>query len=200
MTIPTGLVERLIAEAALRCVASGDHVVRAGAEASHLAVLIDGVAVVRHPSRPGVTLDVLEGTTVVGDTAALLGTPHAHDVVARGDVEVAMVDRLALATLLSRDPNAARWWIGRLAAEVDRGRGRVAELLAGPLEERVAMFLRRRAVRGRVTISQAEIADELGVQRTSVSAALAKLRDDGTVTLGYRTIDLTDWSRAAATP
>ena len=82
------------------------------------------------------------------------------------------------------------------AAPVVEASGATLELidvLAGGLEAQLASVLLRQADdRGQVTLSQAQLAALLGVQRTSVQRVLKSLDDAGLVEVGYRRIELVD--------
>ena len=72
-------------------------------------------------------------------------------------------------------------------------RGWLIDVLAAGLEAQLAAVLLRNADdRGCVTMSQAQLAGLLGVQRTSVQRVLEQLGDAGLIEVGYRRIELVD--------
>jgi CRP-like cAMP-binding protein len=80
-----------------------------------------------------------------------------------------------------------------LAGRMSGLQQRLIDVLAGGLEAQLASVLLRQADdRGRVTLSQAQLAALLGVQRTSVQRVLKSLDDAGLVEVGYRRIELVD--------
>jgi CRP-like cAMP-binding protein len=74
---------------------------------------------------------------------------------------------------------------------------RVVELLAGGLDAQVAQVLVRRAEDGVVHLSQAQIAELVGHQRTSVNRVLKRLEADGLVKIGYGQVEIVDESGLA---
>jgi CRP-like cAMP-binding protein len=158
------------------------HVVRAGT-----------VELSREIKGRRVTLQVLQPGDVFGDVPVFLGDPEPFDARAVEDCTVLELDAAALYHLLQTRPMVARRWFISLAERMAGLQNRLVDLLAGGIEAQLASILLREAdARGRVRITQSNLAGLLGAQRSSIQRVLKSLQTAGLIELHYRCIDLVD--------
>jgi CRP-like cAMP-binding protein len=174
--------------------AGGTFVFREGDQAAQVHIVRDGsVELSREIGGRRVTLQLLQPGDVFGDVPLLLGQPEPFDARAVVDSSVLSMDSATLFRLLSKRPRLMRRWMVSLAGRMSGLQQRLIDVLAGGLEAQLASVLLRQADdRGQVTLSQAQLAALLGVQRTSVQRVLKSLDDAGLVEVGYRRIELVD--------
>lgn len=141
-----------------------------------------------------VTLLLLHPGDVVGDEAALLGSPARFDTFAVTDATVLVVPAADFLDALDlRSPFRRQWVIG-LGGRISALQGRLEDLLGGDLRSRIASLLHHELEAGSrvVTLTQQTMADLLGVPRTSVTRTLQGLQRQGIIELGYRYVAVLD--------
>lgn len=174
--------------------AGGTLVFRQGAPAAKVHVLRTGtIELSRTIKGRRVTLQVLRPGDVFGDVPVFLGEPEPFDARALEDCTVLSLDAAELFQLLQTRPLVARRWFVSLAERMAGLQSRLVDLLAGGIEAQLASILLREADgEGRVRTTQGNLAEMLGVQRSSVQRVLKLLEAGGLVELRYRCIDLID--------
>ena len=140
-----------------------------------------------------VTLQLLKAGDVFGDVPLLLGEAEPFDARAVSDATVPSLDVASLFAMLATRPRVAQRWMVSLAERMAGLQQRLVDLLAGDLEAQLASVLLQRAdARGDVALSQKQMAELLGVQRTSVQRALKQLEDAQLVKIAYRRVTVLD--------
>ena len=146
-----------------------------------------------------VTFLLLREGDIVGDEAALLGSPALFDTFAVTDATVLVVPAAEFLEALDlRSPFGQQWAVG-LGGRISALQGRLAELLGGDLRSRIAALLHHELGPGSrvVSLTQQTIADLLGVQRTSVTRTLRGLQRQGIIEIGYGHIAVRDYAALA---
>lgn len=201
---PAAVLDELVALGLLRTVSRGSYLVRRGDPHQHAWLVVSGLL-------EGSTLHAnghrhLLGLVLPGDFVSLMGAvdeePHSHDLGARVDSVVLGLPGPQLRALRQREPSVV------LACErqiIYRNRLMYERLAADPgiaLEGRVARMLCLLAqlygqvadnrVTFEVRLSQADLADWLGLSRQRVNFALKALEAEGLIDLHYSTLVILD--------
>ena len=187
-------IDELVAEMGETTVAGGTFVFRRGDPAARVHVVRTGlIELSRVVNGRRVTLQLLRPGDVFGDVPAFLDQPEQFDARALEDSAVLSMDSTALFRLLAtRSPVARRWFIS-LAERMAGFQDRLVDLLAGGIESQLAsVLLREGCPRGEVRLTQTQLAEMLGVPRTSVQRVLAALQSAGLIEKRYRHIALID--------
>jgi CRP-like cAMP-binding protein len=189
-----GDVASLAAEIGERQVAGGVFVFRRGDPPAMIHVVREGcVELSRRVGNRRVTLQMLHPGDVFGDVPAFLGDPEPFDARALEDTTLLSIEVGALFELLQTRPKVARRWFVSLAERMAGLQDRLVDLLAGPLESQLASILVREADdEGVVKITQAHLAEMVGVQRSSAQRVLKTLEAAEMIALRYRKIDVLD--------
>lgn len=187
-------VDQLVSELGEASLAGGMFVFRRGDRAAKIHVVHTGrVELSRELGNRRVTLQILRPGDVFGDVPAFLGEREPFDARAVEDSTILSFDVDALIRLLQTKPLVARRWFVSLAERTAGLQGRLVDLLAGGLESQLASILLREADdEGVVHITQGQLAEMLGAQRSSAQRVLKSLENGGLVELRYRKIHLTD--------
>ena len=114
------------------------------------------------------------------------------DAVALEDSLILSIDSLSLHGLLKERPGLAWRWLHSVSSRVAGFWNRVIELLAGDLEAQVAFVLVRRAEHGVVHLSQGNLAELVGGNRSSVNRILKRFEDRALVTVHYGQVEILD--------
>ncbi|HEY4410595.1 MAG TPA: Crp/Fnr family transcriptional regulator [Acidimicrobiia bacterium] len=139
-----------------------------------------------------VVIQILRPGDVLGDISLFLRMKVPWDAIAIEDSLILSFDSLSLHHLLEQRPRLAWRWLHSVSARVAGFWFRVVELLAGGLEAQVAQVLVRRAEDGVVRLSQNQLAELVGHQRTSVNRILKRFEADGLVKIGYGQVEILD--------
>jgi CRP-like cAMP-binding protein len=131
--------------------------------------------------------------SVLGDVSAFGDRPYGFTARAVGPVRVLHLDRTRLLGELAGHPGLLLRWLVSGHRQLERSHRRVIELMHKTVLAQVADVLAEESqARDEVNLSQATIANLLGVSRQSVNEALGRLRDQGLVSTGYRSIKILD--------
>lgn len=131
--------------------------------------------------------------SVLGDLAVFADRPYSFSASATGSVRVLRLDRSRLLGELAENPALLMRWLVSGQRRLERTQRRVIELMHKTVLAQVAdVLLDESRSRDPVNLSQATIANLLGVSRQSVNEALGRLRDQGMVSTGYRAIRILD--------
>lgn len=189
-----GDVEQLANEMGEQAYAGGTFVFRHGDSAARVHVVRSGsVELSRVVNGRRVTLQLLRPGDVFGDVPALLGQPEPFDARAVEDCSVLSMEAPALFELLQTRPLVARRWFVSLAERMAGLQDRLVDLLASGLESQLASVLLREAgADDIVSLTHGQLAELLGVPRSSVQRVLKSLEAAGLVALRYRKIELLD--------
>ncbi len=131
--------------------------------------------------------------SVLGDIAMFGDTPYVSSARAVGQVRAFRFARDRLLPELARHPALCLRWLVAGLRQLEETQRRVIRLMHKTVLAQVADLLVEEAERRQeVQLSQSTIAALLGVSRQSVNEALGRLRDQGAVETGYRTIRILD--------
>ncbi len=187
-------VELLVDQVGEQSYAGGTFVFRRGDPAAQIHILRTGtLELSREVNGRQVALQILRPGDVFGDVPAFLGEPEPFDAKAMEDCTVLSLDAASLFTLLQTRPLLAQRWFISMAERMAGLQERLVDLLAGGLEAQLAsILLREGSASGDVRLTQDQLAEMLGVARTSVQRVLKSLEASEMVELKYRRIILLD--------
>lgn len=189
-------IEQLAEELGERRIARGMTVFRKGDRPAKIHVVREGtIELTADVSGRRVSLQVLRPGDVFGDIPLLLRHNEHLDARAIEHSVVLSIGAEAVARLVAERPRFAQRWLVSLAERAAGCHQRLLDLLAGPLDARVASVLLHEAVRDEVKLSQARIADLIGSGRPPVNQILKRFEADGLIALGYRRVSVTDAAR-----
>jgi CRP-like cAMP-binding protein len=144
-------------------------------------------------------LQILHPGDVFGDVGLFLGRPAAVTAVVLEDAEFLCLSGPDLVRLVSTRPRIAVRWMVSMAARLADTQDRLEELLAGPLDIRLASLLSHAVDDdGLVVTSQETLAQLLGSRRPSIARSLANLEKQGLIERHYRQIRVIDVGRLVA--
>jgi len=184
--------EALVERYPARRHAPGEKIVTAGEAIEHLHVLLDGAVRVYHQNPDGleITVKLLRAPVVYGDIELFHDLPFLECVGAIDEALIARIPRADYDELLDRHPAAMRAHLHHLSAAFCVSARNEQQLFAS-LDRRIANLLLAYAKverdkggfgdRPAVRLSQAAIAQSLGVVRRSVAGVLAGFAKDGVV-------------------
>ena len=134
----------------------------------------------------------------VGEIPLILEEPAPYSAGAATDVLALFMPAREFTRFLRKNPTFALRWTSKLAGRVARAQGRVVELLAGCLKERVARLLLHESHNGVFPFAQEMCAAMLGASRSPVNQVLKEFERRGVVELRYGRIEIRD-ERALST-
>jgi CRP-like cAMP-binding protein len=172
-----------------------------GEESDHIAIIMSGIVKITASASNGreALLGLRGSGEIVGELAALYGSPRSATVRALDEVHARLVPASVFRQRLRQNPDALfavlEAVIGRLR-ESDRRR---LEFTGSDVLERVSLLLGelarthgQAAANGAITIglrlSQEEVAGATGASREAVAKALRQLRDRGLVSTARQRI------------
>ncbi len=144
------------------------------------------------------TLDAVGRGEIIGN---LPGTPPAESAVALGPVETFTLPASLVASLVAQHPAFNEALLAKLAARFVRLQTALTDAMFAPVDRRVLRRLvdlcDRLSPAGtiEVTLSQDEIASMTGSTRPTVNRVLRRAEADGILTVGRRSIVVTDLDR-----
>jgi len=137
--------------------------------------------------------------SVLGDIAMFGGQPYISSAQAVSRVKVFRFDRDRLLPELARHPAICMRWLVAGLRQLEETQRRVIHLMHKTVLSQVADLLGEEAdKRGEVRLSQTTISTLLGVSRQSVNEALGRLKEQGTIETGYRSIRVLDADKLAS--
>ena len=198
---PAALREHLLSRARSMRTRSGQIVIALGAESSEVYIVLAGAYEVLITARDGqdVVLRDLGPGAVFGELAALDRLPRSASVTSTSDGALAVVPGADFLAAVSEIPEASRWFMNRLGAEVRRLTEKTFELSALAARSRLHCELLRLAASapraGPISkIAPAPtheaLAQRIGSQREMVSREFARLDRAGLLRRGPRYIEI----------
>ncbi|GAA2636756.1 Crp/Fnr family transcriptional regulator [Paractinoplanes durhamensis] len=176
-----------------------------GDPSDHIAILLAGIVKITASTANGreALLGLRGAGEVVGEIAALYGSPRSATVRALDDVRARLVPASAFVNGLRRHPDALFGLLHAVVGRLRESDRRRLEFAGSDVRERVARLLAELAgthgepaADGSVTIglplSQAEIAGATGASREAVAKALRVLRACGAVATSRQRITVLD--------
>lgn len=181
--VPDDELARLAAATFPRRLARGQVLFVEGERSDHVYVLSSGrlKVLVASPRGEELVLAVLGPGDALGELSALDGAERSATAVALDDVALWCVPSQLVRELLRRSPVTALAVAAELAARVRRLTGAAADLVFLDLPRRLAKLLvADEAAGGRSTsLTQTDVAAQLGVTRQSLNRALQRLQERG---------------------
>jgi CRP-like cAMP-binding protein len=205
-----GAVAGLAAQARVENAPRGAQLAVEGERPDRFGVVVSGRVKVYHLGADGreLTFETAGSGDAVAAVAALAGARYPANMEAATDVTIAWLPREALFGLIESQPALARSLVADLAARVVN-LTTVATSLSMDVPARLAAYLFQRSLAvGNATpeglavdlgMSKTELASALGTVPETLSRALARLRDDGTVAVRGRTVIVLDVGALART-
>jgi CRP/FNR family transcriptional regulator len=178
----------------------GTHLFREGDDATAAFLIESGEVEVYRGSGSGRRVVSRVGSgSVLGDIAMFGGQPYISSAQAVSRVKVFRFDRDRLLPELARHPAICMRWLVAGLRQLEDTQRRVIHLMHKTVLSQVADLLGEEAdKRGEVRLSQTTISTLLGVSRQSVNEALGRLKEQGTLETGYRSIRVLDADKLAS--
>lgn len=178
----------------------GTHLFKEGAAADAAFLVESGeVEVYRGSGQSRRVVSRVGPGSVLGDIAMFGDTPYISSAQAVGPVRAFRLDRAALLPELARHPAVCLRWLVAGLRQLEGTQRRVIRLMHKTVLAQVAdLLVEEGERRTEIRLSQSTIANLLGVSRQSVNEALGRLREQGAVSTGYRTIRILDLGRLQA--
>ncbi len=137
--------------------------------------------------------------SVLGDIAMFGDTPYISSAKAVGSVSAFRFERTRLLPELARHPAVCLRWLVAGLRQLESTQRRVIRLMHKTVFGQVADLLVEEGERkSEINLSQSTIAALLGVSRQSVNEALGRLRNQGVISTGYRSIRIHDMEKLRA--
>lgn len=172
----------------------GTHLFREGDPAHTAYVVRRGKVELYRSRQSGSTIVSRLGEgAVIGDIAMFQNRPYLSSAKAITPVNAFKLDRTRLIPVLLEHPRVAMRWLIAGLTQLEATQRRVIRLMHRTVRQQVAeLLLDESDDFGEVQLSQASLATLLGASRQSVNEALAGLRDEGFVEIGYRVVRVID--------
>jgi CRP-like cAMP-binding protein len=195
--LPAGDLEAVAAASRLRSFRRGQVVFTTGDPGDSLIVVVSGhvKAVVRSADGGELTLTIIGPGGVMGELGVADGGPRSADVETLDECRLLLVPRETILDACARVPAVAQALTGSLAATLRRLTEAASDLVFLDMPRRVAKVLLSQP-RGddgviRLTVSQEELAHQVGSTRQSVNAALRGFERRGWVAMRDRAVTVT---------
>lgn len=128
----------------------------------------------------------------VGEIPLILEVPAPYSAIAATDVSSLFMPAKEFTRFLRKNPTFALRWTSKLAGRVARSQGRVVQLLAPTLKERVARLLLHESYDGVFPFAQETCAAMLGASRSPVNQVLKAFERQHVIRLRYGRIEICD--------
>ncbi|CAN7776223.1 Crp/Fnr family transcriptional regulator [Cupriavidus necator] len=197
-------LDGLVNNGHIRALAKGEHLAREGERFDMLCLVIEGsieVSLLRADGQRHL-VSFLQPGDFAGLISMVDGLGNLNDLRARGPCDILRIAGDVVRHHRDRDPAVSRAIELQLAYRSRLLYERLATDSSLPLESRLARLLRTLSglygvncpdgVLLKMKISQADLADWLGVSRQRVNSVVQRLRDEGLIRFGYSTITILD--------
>ncbi len=190
--LPEGIRKRIARLGRMAVYHDGDLIHERGDEAFQLSLIMKGAVRLSNVGLSGkrITSATLKRGEVYGVFQLFTGEPRTHDAHAVGETSVVVLGDAVCRTALDTESEFRDFLIGfhahRLARAMELLEDERRLTLPARLAKRLLVRCRREDVEDHVT--QAELAQELGVSRYAVGLALARLGDLGLIETGYQRV------------
>lgn len=193
-------LETLLGAAEMVSKYPGTHLFREGDDATAAFLIESGeVEVYRGNEGTRRVVSRVGSGSVLGDIAMFGGQPYISSAQAVSRVKVFRFDRDRLLPELARHPAICMRWLVAGLRQLEETQRRVIHLMHKTVLSQVADLLGEEAdKRGEVRLSQTTISTLLGVSRQSVNEALGRLKEQGTIETGYRSIRVLEADKLAS--
>jgi len=183
---------------------AGSVLLRQGAPATHLLIMLDGQAsaVVDHPAGDRSRYPLMPGPCVIDKAAVLAAGTYPATWMATTPGRAVVLSAPAFWTLLRQQPPIREHVLRYLARQVGQSRDALAASAAGPAVSRLARWLLTASASGAtptvcLPAGQQGLAEELGLSRVTVNRALQQLARAGIVSVRPRAIAVLDPAKLA---
>lgn len=193
-SLPAGDLEALAAASRSRTFRRGQIVFTAGDPGDTLIVVISGriKVVVRSADGGELTLTIIGPGDVLGELSVADGGPRSADAETLDECRLLLMPRETILDVCSRAPAVAQALTASIAAMLRRLTEAASDLVFLDMPRRVAKVLlgQPRGDDGvmRLTVSQEELAHQVGSTRQSVNAALRGFERRGWIDVHDRTV------------
>ncbi|WP_375203933.1 Crp/Fnr family transcriptional regulator [Hyphococcus sp.] len=196
--LPEAIAARLSAAASVVEYDDGETIHSRGDAKPGLSIIRIGAVRFANPGADGsyVTTSILGEGHCFGEATLFARLPRAYDAIAVGETVIEQITKPRFDRIFDEEPDLAR----ALVIAVTRRLYSVLDFLEDvrrlPLDVRTAKLIAgmERSARheGVVECNQSDLAFTLGVSRVSIGKALARLQDEGLISLGYGSIEVSD--------
>ncbi|MBL9215569.1 MAG: Crp/Fnr family transcriptional regulator [Opitutaceae bacterium] len=188
-----------------QALAKGDYLFREGEPSRGCYVVQSGAVCVHRVSAAGKEQVIHVFRAGESFAEASLASPTGYPAHARANEAgtVLLVPKEPILALIGRRPDLALRMLGAMSSHLRVLVGMLDDLTLKDVETRLLNWLVKhaRAVAGgtiRLSGTKRELAAELGTTSETLSRTLARLRDEGQITVAARTITVADTDRLAA--
>jgi CRP/FNR family transcriptional regulator, cyclic AMP receptor protein len=188
----------VVAAARLRKYRRGQVVFTAGDPGDSLVVVISGrvKVVVRSADGGELTLTIIGPGAVLGEVSVADGGPRSADAETLEESSLLLVPRETIRDVCARVPSAGQALTRSIAATLRRLTEAASDLIFLDMPRRVAKVLLKQPKGAdgtiRLTLSQEELAHQVGSTRQSVNAALRGFERRGWIDVQGRTVTVTE--------
>ncbi len=171
----------------------GDPVFAQGDPSNYCHLVMRGVVELFRSTDRDRVIARLGSGRFVGDIAVIMNVPYLSSARSGTYAEIRWFGRDELMEVLRTRPSVTLGWLRSAMTALAEAHGRLDVVLGRTARQQVAGALLEAPIdRGRVELSQAQLAAMLGVGRQTINRALAELMAEGVVQTGYRFIEITD--------
>lgn len=195
--LPADKIENLARVARLQSLAKGQSLFEQGDPSDAVYVVVDGqiaVGTVGEDGQETHFADLPPGA-VFGEMAVIDGGPRTAGITAMAQARVLRLPGDVFVAALSSEPAFALSMLRDLIGKLRATDIRLEDRSVLSLEERLAKFLGQAAVGDTVRLTQAQIAERLGVSREAVNRRLKALEDLGAIALARGRVTVLDAAR-----
>ncbi|HUG14445.1 MAG TPA: Crp/Fnr family transcriptional regulator [Thermomicrobiales bacterium] len=195
--LPDGMLSILAGESRVRRFPDGQVLFSEGDPGDTLLILEEGRVKVSRYTASGqeVVLAIIEAPSAFGELSLIDGAPRSASVTAQAAITVRILPRMSLMGLVHSEPSVAMALMTCLVEMVRDTNDRLSDVLSLDVPGRVAKWLlaagersgqpRPGGVAVPFTISQSELAGELGTTRVSINKALKSFESLGLIHLDH---------------
>jgi CRP/FNR family transcriptional regulator, cyclic AMP receptor protein len=178
--LPGTVIERLSSHLRMRKVRRGTTIFAKGETGTALMAVLSGCVriCVTAPNGRETVLNLIGAGEIFGEVALLDGHSRTADAVAVSDCELMVIERRDFIPFLRKNPEVAIKLVEVLCARLRRTSQQVEDVISLDLPARLAKMVLRLAKeasaksQGKVSVSQREIGQMIGVSRESINKQL----------------------------
>jgi CRP/FNR family transcriptional regulator, dissimilatory nitrate respiration regulator len=189
--VPKATVNSLIRDGHIRVIEyrKNQIVHSEGDDCTHVEIVMTGNLVVQHIDESGDLLVVAKfgaNDLIGGNLVYSLHARYPMTITSLGNTQVVTISGANLFTLLTAHPSMLKTFLHMISANTLVLNNKITRYLNSTIRECLVTFLRQESIKQHTTMvklpfSKTHLAEILGVQRTSVSRELKKMKDDGLI-------------------
>ncbi|MFT4116022.1 Crp/Fnr family transcriptional regulator [Bradyrhizobium sp.] len=199
-SLPAGLQQQIVASGKSVVFSDGQLIYAAGDFSNGFFGVVSGSVKMVHLTQKGSCAGyyLKQPPSWFGEMAECDGGRRMQNAVAVGNVKLLHLSHKAFRLIVNENPQYWEYFALLAAGRIRVMFDFVESLITCPAPVRLARALldvRKTAARASNTapaITQDELAAMVGVTRQTISKTLKRLQEEGVVTLGYRSIEITD--------